>query len=121
MKRSGGAAENILTLLGGKTVVAANLSVYCDECYGAGGITTKDLYYLKQNGLPAGGGVPSSFLQDSGQDIVLTKGTTTTLNITSWLQAMLAAGTAFYGFGFGLSGSFARCTDTSFRLEITYQ
>ena len=118
LKLSGGSVQNILTGLSGKTILSAVLTVRTDTCWA--GSAVHDLYYMKSNALPVGGDKPSDKLTDTGVDVTLTQGEDTVVNLKTWLQNMVNAGTAFYGFGLGLPGDYVKMA-SSCKLEITYQ
>jgi phage minor structural protein len=117
VKLNGGAVQNCLTGLAGKTIISATLTVHCETC--PVGTTTHDLYYLHGSDLPYGQGSPAAFLTNTGLDIPLTQGQDTVFNITSWLQAMVNAGTPFYGFGLPTQGLYVRMSDMC-TLDIVY-
>ncbi len=119
LKLSGGSVQSILTGLAGKTIESANLRIHCDQNWASNGIVTHDLYYMRVSTLPVGGDSPGSKLTDTGVNVDLVNGEDTVVNLKNWLQSMVNAGTAFYGFGLGLPGSYAKM-NTTCTLEIVY-
>lgn len=117
MKRVGGSVENILTLLSGKTILSAALTLHISY---APTPTSHSLYYMKVNTLPPDGSTPASRLTDTGIDFT-PSGTDITINLTDWLQDTVDSSTAFYGFGIGTTpGYYARFTNDA-EFAITYQ
>jgi hypothetical protein len=118
LRRDGGAVQNLLTGLASKTILSAYLTIYSGTA-GAEAIT-RNLYYLKTSGNPSGINSPDTYLTDTGVNVTIERGENTVINLKTWLQAMVNAGTAFYGFGVGVDGVYNYFSSLC-DFEITYQ